>query len=70
MKPTSEYSIMTTSIANMTPAIGVLKDAAMEAAVPHATNVLKLLFGSLNSCPSKLLLAAPTWTTGPSRPTE
>ena len=34
MKLTIAYSIITTSMAKMTPAIGVLKDAPIAAAVP------------------------------------
>ena len=36
---------MTTSIAKITPAIGVLKEAEIAAAVPQATSVLMLLLG-------------------------
>ena len=45
MKLAMVYSIITTSIAKMTPAIGVLKEAPMAAAEPHATRVRMLLFG-------------------------
>ena len=38
-KPTTVYSINTTSIAKTTPASGVLKDAAIAAALPQATSV-------------------------------
>jgi hypothetical protein len=53
------YSIITTSIAKMTPARGVLKDPAIAAAVPQATRVRILLLGNSNACPSRLELAAP-----------
>ena len=70
IKLASEYSIITTSSAKMTPASGVLKEAAMPAAVPQPTKVRMALFGSLSACPTKLLLAAPRKTLGPSLPTE
>ena len=52
MKLAMVYSIMTTSIAKMTPAIGVLKDAAIAAAVPQPTRARILLLGSRNNWPS------------------
>ena len=64
------YSMSTTSIAKMTPASGVLKDAAMAAAVPQATNVRKLLVDCRKVEPSRLDAAAPKCTAGPSRPPE
>ena len=70
MKLARVYSIITTSRAKMTPASGVLKDAAMPAAVPQPTRVRMLLFGSDSHWPMKLPLAAPRNTWGPSRPTE
>ncbi|BBI54934.1 hypothetical protein HORIV_73550 [Vreelandella olivaria] len=53
------YSIITTSIAKMTPAMGVLKEAEMAAAVPHATSTLRLLLGRRICWPSPLAAAAP-----------
>ena len=44
-KLTMEYSIMTTSIEKMTPASGVLNEAAIAAAMPQAASVRLLLFG-------------------------
>ena len=70
VKPTSVYSIITTSMAKMTPAMGVLNEAAIAAAVPQATRMRMLLFGRCNHWPNRLALAAPTWMAGPSRPTE
>ena len=58
-KPATVYSIMTTSIAKITPAIGVLKEAAMAAAVPQADITLRLLLGKRRPAPNRLLAAAP-----------
>jgi hypothetical protein len=41
------YSSSTISIAKATPASGVLKEAAMAAALPQATRVRMVLLGSL-----------------------
>jgi len=46
VKPIMVYSITTTSIANITPAKGVLKPAAIAAATPQQTKVRVLLFGT------------------------
>ena len=43
VKPMMVYSSITTSMAKITPAMGVLNDAAMAPAVPHPTNSLRLL---------------------------
>ena len=45
VKPIMLYSSMTTSIAKITPAIGVLNDAAIAPAVPHPTIRRRLLLG-------------------------
>ena len=45
MKPAMVYSIITTSMAKMTPATGVLKEAEIPAAVPQATSTRRLLWG-------------------------
>lgn len=70
VKPAIVYSIITTSMAKMTPEIGVLNEADMAAAQPHATRVRILLFGSLIHCPIRLENAAPKCTAGPSRPAD
>ena len=70
MKLAMVYSIITTSMAKMTPAIGVLNDAPMAAAEPQATNVRTLLLGSRKASPSRLEVAAPRCTAGPSRPPD
>ena len=59
MKEITEYSIITTSMAKMTPAIGVLKEADIAAAVPQPTSVRILLFGRRMRWPSTLAAAAP-----------
>ena len=46
MKPAIVYSMTMTSIENMTPATGVLKEAEIAAAAPHPTSTLTLLLGS------------------------
>src|SRR5215470_4611009 len=69
-KPITVYSISTTSMAKATPASGVLNDAAIAAAAPHATSTRRLLFGSPMRWPATLALAAPRWIAGPSRPTD
>ena len=70
MKPTMVYSIITTSMAKMTPAMGVLKEAAIPAAVPQATSTRRLLWGRRSSWPRPLEAAAPRWIAGPSRPAD
>ena len=64
------YSIITTSMAKMTPAMGVLKELASAAAVPQATSVLMPSLGSRSHWPSRLAAAAPKWMAGPSRPPD
>ena len=64
------YSIITTSMAKMTPAMGVLKELAKAAAVPQATSVLMPSLGSRSHWPSRLAVAAPKWMAGPSRPPD
>ena len=64
------YSIKMTSMAKITPAKGVLNDAAMAAAAPQPTKTRMLLFGRRTHCPSMLALEAPRWILGPSRPTD
>ena len=59
IKPVMVYSIKMASIAKMTPARGVLNDAAIAAATPQAVSVRKLLLGNLSCWPNKLELAAP-----------
>lgn len=59
VKPVMVYSIMMTSMEKITPASGVLNEAAMAAAAPQATSTRMLLFGIRNFCPSKLAVAAP-----------
>ena len=70
VKPAMVYSIITTSMAKMTPEIGVLKEAEMAAAQPQATSVRMLLFGSRIHWPIRLEKAAPRCTAGPSRPAD
>src|SRR5690554_197212 len=70
VKPAMVYSIITTSMANITPEIGVLNEAEIAAAQPQATNVRMLLLGNLIHWPSKLEKAAPRCTAGPSRPAD
>ncbi len=53
------YSIITTSMAKITPAMGVLNEAEIPAAVPQATNTRKLLLGSRSFSPNPLEAAAP-----------
>ncbi len=57
--PMMVYSINTTSIAKITPAMGVLKDAEMAAATPQPAKVRKLLWGNLSHWPNWLAVAAP-----------
>ncbi len=46
INPAMVYSINTTSMAKITPASGVLNDAAMAAATPQAASMRRLLFGN------------------------
>ena len=64
------YSIMTTSMAKITPAMGVLNDAPIAAADPQATSVRTQLSGSRRASPSRLEVAAPRCTAGPSLPPD
>ena len=59
MKLAMVYSIITTSMAKMTPAMGVLKLLAIAAAVPQATIVRMLLLGKREARPSRLAAVAP-----------
>ena len=57
------------SMANITPPIGVLKVAAMPAPAPAATSVMRCHGAMLMICPSVEPIAEPIWMIGPSRPT-
>ena len=57
------------SIANITPPIGVLKVAAMPAPAPAATSVMRCHGAMRTICPSVEPSAEPIWMIGPSRPT-
>ena len=57
------------SMANITPPIGVLKVAAMPAPAPAATSVMRCHGAMWMICPSVEPSAAPIWMIGPSRPT-
>ncbi len=57
------------SVANSTPPIGVLKVAAIPAPAPAATRVMRCAAGILTYCPSVEPSAEPIWMIGPSRPT-
>ena len=70
MKPAIVYSMTMTSIENMTPATGVLKEAEIAAAVPHPSKTLTLLLGNLRYYSIRLLPAEPRWMAGPSRPSD
>ena len=69
-KPRIVYSISTTSMAKITPASGVLKEAAMAAAAPQATRLRSSSGRTSKAWPTKLDAAAPRWTAGPSWPPE
>ena len=58
------------SIANITPPIGVLKVAAIPAPAPAATSTMRWAAGIRSSCPSVEPMAEPIWMIGPSRPTD
>ena len=64
------YSIIITSMAKMTPAMGVLNEAEMAAAQPHPVRMRTLLLGKRAHWPSKLPPAAPRCTAGPSLPMD
>ena len=57
------------SMANITPPIGVLKVAAMPAPAPAATSVMRCHGAMRMTCPRVEPSAAPIWMIGPSRPT-
>ena len=58
------------SMANITPPIGVLKVAAMPAPAPAATRVMRWPAGMAMIWPSVEPSAEPIWMIGPSRPTD
>ena len=58
------------SMANMTPPIGVLKVDAMPAPAPAATSAMRCPAGMRMICPSVEPSAEPIWMIGPSRPTD
>ena len=57
------------SMANMTPPIGVLKVAAMPAPAPAATRIMRCPAGIRTIWPRVDPSAEPIWMIGPSRPT-
>ena len=57
------------SMANITPPIGVLNVAAMPAPAPAATSVMRCHGAMWMICPSVEPIAEPIWMIGPSRPT-
>ena len=57
------------SMANMTPPIGVLKVAAMPAPAPAATRMMRCPAGIRTIWPNVEPSAEPIWMIGPSRPT-
>jgi hypothetical protein len=57
------------SMANITPPIGVLNVAAMPAPAPAVTSVMRCHGATVMICPSEEPIAAPIWMIGPSRPT-
>ncbi len=57
------------SMANMTPPIGVLKVAAIPAPAPAATSVIRCHGAMRMTWPSVEPIAEPIWMIGPSRPT-
>ena len=57
------------SIANITPPIGVLKVAAIPAPAPAATRVIRCQAAILITWPTVEPNEAPIWMIGPSRPT-
>ena len=58
------------SIANMTPPIGVLKVAAIPAPAPAATRAMRWPGGMRMTWPKVEPIAEPIWMIGPSRPTD
>ena len=58
------------SMANMTPPMGVLKVAAMPAPAPAATSEIRCHTGMRMICPMVDPSAEPIWMIGPSRPTD
>ena len=64
------YSPRSTSRANMTPAMGALKVAAIPAAAPEPTSARMRVLLNFNLWPTTEPMADPIWTMGPSRPTD
>ena len=58
------------SMANITPPMGVLKVEAMPAPAPAATSAIRWPTGMRMICPSVEPSAEPIWMMGPSRPTD
>ncbi len=56
------------SMARITPAIGVLNVAAMPAAAPQASSTLRSAAVVCISCPTSDPIAPPVWMMGPSAP--
>jgi len=56
------------SMANITPPMGVLKVAAMPAPAPAATSVMRCHGSMRMTCPMVEASEAPIWMIGPSRP--
>jgi len=69
-KPAMVYSIITTSMAKITAASGVLNEAAIPAAAPQPTSVRTLLLGKASWPPSQLPVVAPICAAAPSRPID
>src|SRR4051812_23366502 len=61
---------MTSSIANVIAAIGVLNAAAIPAAAPTEISALTTRDGRRVALPTAAPIAAQIWTVGPSRPIE
>ena len=61
---------MTSSIANVIAAIGVLNAAAIPAAAPTEISALTTRDGRRVAFPTAAPIAAQIWTVGPSRPIE
>ena len=59
VKPITVYSMITTSIAKITPAKGVLNAAEIAAATPLPTKMRIPLLGICKRCPNMLPAAAP-----------
>ena len=60
----------TISVANITPAIGALKVAAIPPAAPAAISSFILFPETLKSCPIREPMLPPIWAIGPSTPAE